>query len=89
MRIKGKVFSGHYARSSTGSPTFLDIGAAYPSPRRLTLIIWGENRSNFPFAPERYLRGRTVCAQGVVRLYRGLPQIEVAVWDRSQTLLSF
>lgn len=89
VRVKGKIVAGRYAGGSTGGPTFLDIGAAYPSPRRLTLLIWRENRRNFPFAPERYLRGRTVCAQGFVSLYRGVPQIEVAVWDRSEMLLSF
>jgi hypothetical protein len=64
------------------------MGRGYPSPGRVTLVIWGRDRGNFPFAPERYLRGRVVCAQGVVRLYRGVPQITVAIWDATENLLS-
>jgi DNA/RNA endonuclease YhcR with UshA esterase domain len=89
VRIKGPIVSTNYAVGSNGSPTFLDMGRAYPSAGRVTLVIWGSDRSNFPFAPERYLRGRTVCAQGTVRLYRGVPQITVSIWDGSESLLSF
>jgi DNA/RNA endonuclease YhcR with UshA esterase domain len=89
VRIKGRIVSATYAVASSGSPTFLDLGNAYPSRNRVTLVIWGRDRSNFPFAPERYLRGRTVCAQGFVRLYRGVPQITVSLWDGSESLLTF
>ena len=90
VRVKARVVTAYYARSSRGRPTFLDLGYAYPNRSRLTLLIWGRDRVNFPSAPERMFRaGTMVCAQGVVSTYRGVTQIEVALWDRSSRLLSF
>lgn len=90
VRIKARVASVTYARSVRGAPTFIDLGKAYPSRSRLTLVIWGVDRPNFPLAPERMFRpGQTVCAQGFVTWYRGVAQIEVSVWDPTDRLLSF
>lgn len=90
IRVKARVASVVYARESRGRPTFINLGRRYPSSKRVTLVIWGEDRINFPRAPERmFRRGMTVCAQGVVSSYRGVPQIEVGIWDPVERLLSF
>jgi len=90
VRVKARVASTFYAVTSGGRPTFINLGAAYPNPNRLQLLIWGESRANFPRAPERMFRpGQVICAQGRVRLYRGVPEIEVAHWDAQARLLSF
>jgi hypothetical protein len=90
VRIRARVIRTYYATTSAGRPTFIDLGNAYPSPNRLTLLIWGRNRVNFPRAPETmFRRGTTVCAQGVVELYRGVAEIEVALYDSRERLLSF
>jgi hypothetical protein len=90
VRVKDRVANAYYARTSSGSPTFIDLGFAYPDTRRLTLVIWQEDRGNFPTAPERmFRRGKTVCAQGVVSRYRGAAQLEVSLWDAAGRLLSF
>lgn len=90
VRVKATVASVYFARASTGSPTFIDLQFAYPDRRRLTLVIWREDRANFPSAPERmFRRGVKVCAQGVVTRYRGVAQIEVSVWDAASRLLTF
>ena len=39
--VRGRVAGAFYASSSNGSPTFLNLGAGYPSPRRFTVVIWG------------------------------------------------
>lgn len=88
IRVRGKVVSSSYASKATGRPTFLDIGKRYPNPNRLTVLIWGRDRSMFPSAPERFFRGKTVCVQGQVRLYRGVPQITVSIWDADLRLMS-
>jgi len=90
VRVKGRVASVYYARSSRGSPTFIDLQFVYPDRRRLTLVIWAEDRINFPSAPERmFRRGRVVCAQGRVGRYRGAAQIEVSLWDAAGRLITF
>jgi len=90
VRVKARIASVYYARSSRGRPTFIDLGVAYPNPRRVTLVVWGEDRDNFPRAPERmFRRGQIICAQGVPSLYRGVTQIVVGVWDADSRLVSF
>ena len=42
--IRGRVVDGYFARSSSGEPTFLNMGNAYPNPNRFTVVIWRENR---------------------------------------------
>jgi DNA/RNA endonuclease YhcR with UshA esterase domain len=73
--VKGPVVDAYYARSSNGSPTFLNVGRRYPSPSRFTVVIWSENRAQFG-APERRYRGRTICVRGHVSMYQGTPEIE-------------
>jgi hypothetical protein len=68
--IRGRVASTKFAASSNGSPTFLDVGVAYPDPRRFTIVIWIENRARFGRPEVRY-RGKTICVSGLIRLYRG------------------
>ena len=90
VRVKARVIMTFYARSWNGRPTFIDLGSAYPNPNRLRILIWGEDRSNFPAAPERMFRpGHMICAQGRVTRYRGVSEIEVALWDAQGRLLSF
>lgn len=76
VTICGPVVNAYYANQSPGSPTFFDIGEAYPSPDRFSVVIWGEYRSSFPFAPETYFLGRTICVYGEVEQYQGIYQIE-------------
>ena len=73
--VKGRVVDAKYARWSNGRPTFLDLGRAYPSPSRFTIVIWSENRASFGTPERRYL-GRTVCVRGRVSTYKGVAQIE-------------
>jgi hypothetical protein len=72
--IRGRVAGTRFASSSAGSPTFLNLGVNYPSPRRFTVVIWIENRGAFGRPEVRYRR-KTICVRGLVRSYRGVPEI--------------
>jgi len=74
--IRGRVAGTYYASSSSGQPTFLNLGFDYPSPHRFTVVIWQEDRAKFGF-PERRFMGRTVCVTGRVSKYNGVLQIIV------------
>jgi hypothetical protein len=90
VRVKARVVTSFYARSSRGRPTFVNLGYDHPDARRLTLVIWGADRVNFPRAPERmFPAGTMVCAQGMVSTYRGVPEIEIGLWDARSRLMSF
>ena len=78
ITVYGPVVDTRYASSSRGQPTFLNIGKPYPDPGRFTVVIWGENRGNFPSPPEVYYKGRTIFVTGVVTRYEGVPEIEAS-----------
>ena len=75
--VTGRVAGTYYAVSSSGSPTFLNIGVDYPSTRRVTAVIWRENRGRFGRPEVRY-RGRTVCVRGYVDTYAGAVSIKLS-----------
>lgn len=77
MTVCGPVIGAHYAQSSQGQPTFLNIGNDYPSPERFTAVIWGEDRSNFSAQPEDYYLGRYVCVSGLIEAYEGIAEVKV------------
>ena len=77
VTVCGPVVSAYFATSTNGQPTFLNIGKEYPDPERFTALIWGRNLENFPFNPDEYYFGRTICIQGFVEEYKGTLEIEV------------
>lgn len=78
ITVYGPVKGTKYASSSNGSPTFIDIGASYPKKNRVTITIWGKNRSAFSSSPEDMYRGKTLCVTGEVYLYQDVCNIEVS-----------
>lgn len=75
--VYGPVVDTAWASGSKGKPTFLNIGKRYPDPERFTVVIWIQNRGNFPQAPESYYLGKTIYVTGMITEYKGTPQIEV------------
>jgi hypothetical protein len=73
--VCGPVASTKYAGGSNGSPTFLDLGRAFPDSSRFTVVIWGQARGKFAFKPEQHYRGRSICVTGSIRDHRGIAQI--------------
>ena len=77
VTVCGPVVSAFFATSTNGQPTFLNIGKEYPDPKRFTALIWGRDLENFPFNPDEYYFGKTICIQGFVEEYKGTLEIEV------------
>jgi hypothetical protein len=61
--------------ASAGQPTFLNIGAPHPDPRRFIGVIWGQYRSSFPMLPEYLYKDRTICVFGRIEPYDGVAEI--------------
>ena len=77
VTVCGPVMGSYYSRSSGGQPTFINIGREYPDPERFTIIIWGEDRANFPESPETLYLGETICATGKIKEYKGSAEMKV------------
>src|SRR6267378_5166244 len=67
------VASAKFAAASHAQPTFLDLDSPYPNAL-FTAVIFGSDRAKFG-TPEKSLPGTPVCVTGVIRLYRGKPEI--------------
>jgi len=71
--VCGKVVSAHYASSSRGEPTFLNLDEAYPN-HVFTALIWGDNRERFDEPEVKYM-DKSICVTGKIKSYRGIAQI--------------
>lgn len=80
--VCGPVISTFTAASSVGSPTFLNVGVDYPDPAGLTVIIFDDYRSAFPFDPAIEYQGDTVCVTGEIRAHGEFVQIEARSPDQ-------
>ncbi|MXS85663.1 hypothetical protein ABO04_07020 [Nitrosomonas sp. HPC101] len=77
IAVAGKIMRITERRDIKGSPTWIEIGAAYPAKNRLTLIIWGNHRAGFTQLNGQNAVSHLACAQGTVQLYRQQLQIEL------------
>ncbi|MDI9366587.1 MAG: hypothetical protein QM541_16645 [Flavobacterium sp.] len=77
VTVCGKIFGGRYFDRGENKITLLNMGAAYPlSP--LTIVIEAASRKNFSKKPEEFYANKEVCITGVVKEYKGKPQIIIA-----------
>lgn len=77
VAIYGPIMRVTHRQDVRGEPTWIEIGAAFPSKERVTLIIWGNYRETFEPHISQRLIGESVCATGTVDLYREMPQLEL------------
>lgn len=75
--VCGKVYGGKYLEHSNGTPTLINMGAAYPNSP-FTLVIFGSDRSGFDYKPEEYLNGKEICITGQIKMYKDKPEIIVS-----------
>ena len=74
--VCGLAASATYAGSSSGRPTFINLGKPYPD-HSLTIVIWGANRRHFSVPPERAYTNQRICVTGLIESFRDRPQITV------------
>ena len=73
--VCGTVASARYAERTNGQPTFLNLDEPYPR-QIFTIVIWGSDRAKFG-VPETKYRDKRVCATGLIKNYRDVPEIAV------------
>ncbi|HZS03311.1 MAG TPA: DNA-binding protein [Blastocatellia bacterium] len=78
--VCGLVASTRYLETAKGSPTFLNLGKAYPN-QECTVLIRGRNRVKFG-KPEDEYSGKRICVSGVIDEYKSQPQVEAS--EKSQ-----
>jgi len=73
--VCGNVVSTHYAARTKGSPTFLNLDEPYLN-QIFTILIWGSDRDKFG-DPEVMYGHKKVCVTGLIKDYRGVPEVIV------------
>lgn len=76
IKVCDKIYGGRFFETSKGSPTLLNMGAAYPASP-LTIMIPGEVRIKLGYMPEIQLKDKNVCVVGRVILFKEKPEIIV------------
>ena len=71
--VCGLVASAHFAATSRGRPTFLNLDEPYPR-QIFTVLIWGSDRFRFGI-PEKTYSNKRICVTGAIASYRGTPEI--------------
>jgi hypothetical protein len=77
VKIFSKIYGGKYLEAAKGSPTFLNLGDAYPNAL-LTIVIWSDTRKQFKKPPEEYYKGADVCVTGRIQMFNEKPEIIVS-----------
>ena len=78
VTICGPVAGTHWASSSNGKPTFINVGKDYPASDRFVVLIWDDHRRAFPQPPEDYYQGKTICVTGLIQEYEGCAEIVIS-----------
>jgi hypothetical protein len=81
VKVCAKIYGGIFLDRSKDSPTFLNVGGAYPN-NPLTIVIWADLRKEFEQKPEEFYKDKTVCIFGKVTLFKDKPQI--VLYSRNQ-----
>src|SRR5256885_8573950 len=76
VKLMAKIYGGKYLETTINTPTFLNVGGNYPDAP-LTLVIWGDVRSQFKNAPETFYTGKEEWITGKIELYKNKPQIVI------------
>lgn len=64
-----------FVTKSANKTTFLNFGD-FPS-QKFTVVIFNEDLKNFKYEPAEFLKGKTLCITGDVRMYNCGPEIIV------------
>jgi hypothetical protein len=81
VTVEGPVAGTRYAQAGAGEPTFLTIGREITDPKRLVIVIWGEDRASFPEPPEDTYADRTIQVTGHLLGHEGMLRMDVASPD--------
>ena len=85
VSVTGKVYGSRYLENSKGTPTLINLGAAYPN-QLLTVVIFGEDRKKFTEAPETFFLDKIINVTGKLELFRDKPQILVKEPSQIRTI---
>ena len=80
VRFCTRVHNTRYFESAANRSTVLDVNTSFVN--QLSVVIWEQDRKNFPGAPEVIYNNKDVCISGVVQSLNNMPQIVIRNRDQ-------
>jgi endonuclease G, mitochondrial len=74
--VCGTVVSTRFNASGKNQSTYINLDYTFPN-QVFTVVIKGEDRPNFSYLPEVFLKNKVICVRGEVDNFGGTPQITV------------
>ena len=65
---------GVFVSNKSKKTTFINFGKPYPN-HKFVVVIFEKDLINFKYDPAIFLKNKTVCITGIVKMYKGLPEI--------------
>ncbi|MCX6276387.1 MAG: hypothetical protein NTV09_14400 [Bacteroidetes bacterium] len=81
VTICAEIKETFYNIKAKGQPTLLNFGAPYPK-QTFSCVIWKDDLKNFNYDPATYFKGKQVCVTGIIKMYKGKPEMEVHSQDQ-------
>ncbi|CAN5453652.1 hypothetical protein BH11BAC1_BH11BAC1_29380 [soil metagenome] len=81
VTLCGEIIEIFYNAKAKGEPTMLNFGGVYPK-NTFSCIIWKDDLVNFNYKPAAYLKGKQVCVTGIIKMYKGKPEMELNAQDQ-------
>lgn len=75
ITVCAKVTDTYVSKTDEGT-TFINFGKPYPKSS-FTVVIFETDLSNFKYTPSVYLKDKNVCITGLVKIYKGKPEMIV------------
>lgn len=75
ITVCAKVIDTYVSKTNEGT-TFVNFGKPYPKST-FTVVIFEAALSNFKYTPSAYLKDKSVCITGKVKIYKGKPEMIV------------
>jgi len=76
-----KVVDTHVTKEQ--KVVYLNFGHPYPA-QTFTGVIFASDVAKFTYQPEIYLKGKTICVTGTVKIYKDRPEIIINRQDQIQ-----
>jgi hypothetical protein len=65
---------GVFVSNKSKKTTFINFGKPYPN-HKFVVVIFEKDLVNFKYDPAIFLKNEIVCITGIVKMYKGLPEI--------------
>ena len=69
--VCGRVVSTKFSQNGKSNPTYINLDKKFPD-QLFTVVVFGKDRQNFSYEPEKFLYNKNICITGKVGEWQGI-----------------